>query len=172
MTMRKSILILSTIAFTTTFISCQKKGNTAIEEIPTVKTFAQIEKANWLIGEWGNTSKEGVLTETWTKQNDSTLTAQAYFIIGKDTVSAESIVLEQKGNDLFYVPTIKNQNKGKSVTFRMTISTDKQLIFENAAHDYPQRITYNKISTDSLVAEISGIKEGKENKERYPMKKK
>ncbi len=170
--MRKSILILSSIAFTTVFVSCQKKENTSVEGEPAVKTFAQIEKVNWLIGEWGNTTKEGVVIETWTKQNDSTLTAQAYFIIGKDTVHAESIVLEQKGNDLFYIPTVKNQNKGKSVTFRMTTATDKQFVFENTAHDFPQKITYNKISADSLVAEISGIKEGKESKESYPMNKK
>jgi len=46
------------------------------------------------------------------------------------------------------------------------------LIFEKPKHDFPQKITYNKISNDSLIAGISGMKDGKESKEKYPMKKK
>jgi hypothetical protein len=170
--MKKSIVLMTTIAFTTAFVSCQKKENTSIESEPATKTFAQIEKASWLIGEWGSSSKEGNLIETWTKESDSTLTATSYFIVGKDTVHSESIVLEQKGDNLFYIPTIKNQNEGKPVTFSMTTANENQLVFENATHDFPKKVTYNKISNDSLVGEISGIKDGKETKESYPMKKK
>ena len=166
--MRKPILFISVIALSLSAVSCLKKENAD----SATKTFAQIEKVNWLVGEWGNTSKEGILTETWTKQNDSILTGQAYFVIGKDTVHSESITLEQKGDDLFYVPVVKNQNEGKPVSFNMTTATETQLVFENKSHDFPQKITYNKISADSLVAEISGLKDGKESKESYPMKKK
>lgn len=169
--MKKTALFVTAMAFATAFISCQKKDNTTVEGTP-AKTFAQIEKANWLVGEWGNTTKEGVLTETWTKQNDSTMTGQSFFIIGKDTVHTENIVLEQKGDSLLYIPTIKNQNEGKPVTFNMITATENQFIFENKEHDFPQKITYTKVSADSLIAEISGIQDGKESKESYPMKKK
>ncbi|MGH2666963.1 DUF6265 family protein [Flavobacterium sp.] len=165
--MKKSILFIAAITFSTTFISCQKKEKAESAE----KAYAQIEKANWLIGKWGNTTKEGILTEAWTKQNDSVLKGQGHFIVGKDTVFSESILLEQKGDSLFYVPTIKDQNGGKPVSFKMTVSTESQLVFENQEHDFPQKITYTKVSADSLVAEISGIKDGKESKETYPMKK-
>lgn len=169
--MKKTALFATAIAFTTAFISCQKKDNAAVEET-SAKTFAQIEKVNWLVGEWGNTTKEGVLTETWTKQNDSTMMGQSFFIIGKDTVNSENIVLEQKGDHLLYVPTVKNQNDSKPVEFNMITSTESQFVFENKEHDFPQKITYNKITADSLVAEISGMMDGKETKESYPMKKK
>ncbi|WP_300568109.1 DUF6265 family protein [Flavobacterium sp.] len=169
--MKKTILIVAAMALTTAFISCQKKENTTTTE-ESAKTFAQIEKANWLVGEWGNTTKEGVLTETWIKQNDSTMTGQSFFIIGKDTVNSESIVLVQKEDHLLYVPTVKNQNDSKPVEFNMISSTESQFVFENKQHDFPQKITYTKITADSLVAEISGIMDGKESKESYPMKKK
>ena len=170
--MKKSIMYGMLLAGV--IISCQKKEKSETPEatVPPVKTFAQIEKANWLIGEWGSTSKEGVLSETWKKLNDSTLACQTYFTVGKDTVFAESVVLEQKGDSLFYVPTIKNQNGGKPVSFALTASSDQQMVFENPKHDFPQKIIYNKVTPDSLVAEISGMKNGKENKESYPMKKK
>ncbi|HLF50912.1 DUF6265 family protein [Flavobacterium sp.] len=171
--MKKTIPLLYTVALTTAFISCQKKENTETNtQEPTPKTFVLIEKASWLIGEWGNTSKEGVLTETWMKENDSTFHGKTYFITGKDTAFTESIQLMQKNGQLLYIPTVSDQNEGKSVSFILTTSTENQLVFENKEHDFPQKITYNKISTDSIVAEIYGIKDEIESKETYPMKKK
>lgn len=171
--MAKKSITLAAIAITALVVSCQKKEKTeTTAPEPTAKTYALIDKASWLVGEWGNTSKEGVLTETWTRLNDSTLTAQTYFVTGKDTVHTESVVLEQKMDSLFYIPTVKNQNDGKPVTFKLTSSTDQLLVFENPKHDFPQKITYNKVTNDSLVAAISGMKNGKESKESYPMKKK
>jgi hypothetical protein len=157
---------------TTAFISCQKKENTKtpiVEPIP--KTFTQIEGANWILGEWGNTTKEGVLTETWTKENDSTFLGKTYFITGKDTAFTESIQLTQKNGQLLYIPTVSDQNKGKSVSFALSSSPENQLVFENKEHDFPQKITYTKISNESIVAEISGMKDGKQSRESYPMRK-
>ena len=167
--MKKSIVATATMALGCIVFSCQKK-----EEKPgsSVKTYAQIEKANWLLGNWGNTTKEGILTENWTKQNDSVFAGESYFVVGKDTVFSEKIALEQKGDSLFYVPVIKNQNQGKPVSFALTSAKGNQLVFENPKHDFPQKVTYTKITADSLVAEISGMKDGKAGKETFPMKKK
>ena len=166
--MKKSILFITALSFCTAFISCQKKEKS---EMP-AKAQNAIEKANWLVGTWGNTTKEGILTETWTEQNDSVLKGESYFVIGKDTVFSEKISLEQKGDSLFYIPIVKNQNEGKPVSFKLTAATDSQLVFENPKHDFPQKVTYTKVGADSLVAEISGVKDGKPNSESFPMKKK
>ncbi len=80
--------------------------------------------------------------------------------------------MKQEGNDLYYVPTIKVQNDGMSVQFKMTEATESQLVFENKMHDFPQKIIYIKVSNNNLIAEISGIKDGVETKESYPMKRK
>lgn len=170
--MYRNITLLPTIALALAFTSCQTKETTTTETTPTPKVFAQLNKANWLVGEWGNRSKEGILTETWTIENDSTFSGKTYFITGKDTAFTETIQLMEKNNKLHYMPTISDQNEGKQVTFLMTSSTDNQLVFENKGHDFPQKIIYSKVTNDSIVAEISGMKEGKESKESYPLKKK
>ena len=166
--MKKSILCITALSLCAPFISCQKKEKSETA----AKAYSQIEKADWLIGSWGNTTKEGILTETWTAQNDSILKGESYFVTGKDTVFSEKISLEQKGDSLFYIPIVKNQNEGKPVSFKLTAATDSQLVFENPKHDFPQKVTYTKVATDSLVAEISGIKDGKPSTESFPMKKK
>lgn len=155
------------MVFNLCFLSCREKENHELAS----KVNTPIEKANWLIAAWGNTTKEGNLTETWTKQNDSTLVGESFLIKDNDTLFSENMLIAQKDDSLYYIPTVKNQNEGKPVSFQLTSITDNTLVFENPKHDFPQKITYTKITNDSLVAEISGIQNGKEGKESYPMKK-
>jgi hypothetical protein len=132
----------------------------------------KIKAADWLLGKWENVTPQGTLTETWSKVNDSTFQGSSYFIKGKDTIHSETIKLQQKGEVLTYNATVKGQNNDESVPFELTNSTEKELVFENPKHDYPQKISYTKASNESLVAEISGMQLGKPNSEKYSMKKK
>jgi hypothetical protein len=146
------------------FLSCQPSSD---------KKFEQLEKMNWLVGQWENKMPEGILTETWTKTNDSTFSGTSYFIINKnDTVHSETILLIQLKNELIYSPTVKGQNDDKSVDFILTSDVENSFVFENPKHDYPKKIVYKKVAENSLVATISGIQQGKQTTESYPMKKK
>lgn len=131
----------------------------------------KLVQANWLIGRWENNSEQGNLLETWEKQNDSVYLGHSYFIKGKDTLHFESVELKQKGENVYYIPVVRGQNDGKPVEFKMTASSPKQMTFQNLKHDYPQKIVYSQITVDSLVATVSGIQEGKQSIELYPMKK-
>lgn len=88
---------------------------------------------------------------------------------GKDTVSAEVVNLEMRGGKLLYVPTVRDQNSGQPITFTETTVTEKEMIFENPAHDFPQRITYTRITPDSIVAVISGMQG--EKSVQFPMRR-
>jgi hypothetical protein len=128
---------------------------------------------NWLIGNWENKMDDGILSETWKKENDSTFSGKSYFIVNsKDTVHSETILLTQLNNQLIYSPTVKGQNDDKPIDFIMTSDSENNFVFENPKHDYPQKIVYKKATENSLVATISGIQQGKQSTESYPMKKK
>jgi hypothetical protein len=149
--------------------SCKKEIKT---EIP-VKTYPNLAKAEWFIGEWGNKSAEGELTERWKKVNDSVYFGESYFVAGgKDTVFSEHVNLEDKNGKLSFIVTVPGQNEELPVTFEMTSSTNNQIVFENPKHDYPSKIVYNKVGNDSLVAEIFGLKKGKAASEKFLMAKK
>ena len=77
------------IAITSIFFSCNNSNTIETKS----NEFSAIENASWLIGEWQNTSSEGILAETWEKLNDSTYAGKSFFVIGKDTVSSETIRL-------------------------------------------------------------------------------
>lgn len=169
--MKKTIYVLAVLA-TFGITSCKEAHDSKLPPVEaTPKTYAEIKKADWFLGRWENNSKEGNLSEIWTKENDSTFHGESYFVIGKDTVFGESVKLWQKENQLIYEVSVRNQNNEKPVEFALTSSSDKQLIFENPKHDYPNKITYNQITKDSIVAEISGMKDGKTKSEQFAMKK-
>ncbi|NBL65260.1 hypothetical protein GV828_08640 [Flavobacterium sp. NST-5] len=134
------------------------------------KYFA-LTNVEWLLGRWENNSPEGNLSEIWKKENDSTLLGESYFVIKNDTVFGEKVKLFQSGTQLVYEVNVANQNDGKAVAFESTFFNNKTAIFENKNHDYPNKIIYNKVSDDSLVVTISGLKKGIPADETFKMKK-
>jgi uncharacterized lipoprotein YehR (DUF1307 family) len=156
--LQKTTLILLLLAI----VSCKNAADNEKDKI---------KSANWLLGKWETKTADGNLSESWKQLNDSTFQGQSFFIKNKDTLHKESILLQQIGENLIYSATIKGQNENKAVAFKMTSGTEKQLVFENPKHDYPQKITYTQIKKDSLVASISGVQLGKPSSEKFGMKK-
>lgn len=131
----------------------------------------KIKAAQWLLGTWENKSTDGTLSETWKKVNDSTFEGESYFVKSKDTIHAESIILQQKGEQLIYNTTIKGQNGNKPMVYPLTEETENHFVFENRKQDYPQKIQYKLIAKDRFSAEISGIQASKPFAEKYLMTK-
>ncbi len=131
----------------------------------------EIKKAEWLIGTWENKTQRGSTYETWAKLSEFELSGKSFMLKEKDTIVFETIRLLQEQNNFYYIPKVKNQNDDLPVRFAAKIVSDKELVFENPNHDFPQIISYTKINADSLVAEISGSKNGKERKQTFPMKR-
>jgi len=129
------------------------------------------KKAEWLIGTWENKTPKGSVYETWDKTNETEFAGKSYIVNEKDTIAFENIRLVQEQDGLYYIPTVKNQNNGLPVRFATKTISETQLVFENPQHDFPQIITYTKINANSLVAEILGVKNGKERKQTFPMKR-
>jgi len=137
----------------------------------TTNQINDIKKAEWLIGTWENKTPKGSVYETWNKTNETEFVGKSYIIKEKDTIIFENIQLIQKQGGLFYIPTVKNQNEGLPVRFATKTISETQLVFENPKHDFPQIISYTKITSNSLVAEISGTKNGQERRQMFSMKR-
>ena len=137
----------------------------------TTKQTNGLTKAAWLIGTWENKTPKGSIYETWNKVSANQFAGKSYIVKEKDTIVFETMRLVQEQDGLFYIPTVKNQNDGLPVRFASKTISETQLVFENPHHDFPQIISYTKITADSLVAEISGTKNGQERKQIFPMKR-
>ena len=131
----------------------------------------KLKATEWLIGQWENTSKDGVVTENWSKPNDSTLVAGSFYIKEKDTLHFEKIVLKEKEGDLVYETTIKGQNNDKTIVFPLLSETENELVFENLQNDYPQKIKYQRNSKSGITISISGKQAKKIVSEQFKMTK-
>jgi len=155
------------IALIFTFTACSQKPTIENESIKPKK----IAQANWLVGTWFSESGGRSNYETWKKYNDSTYVGRSFSIQHGDTVSSESIMLVQQGEEINYVPTVQGQNNNSPVKFKLVSSDSNKLIFENPAHDFPQVITYWNAPPDSLIAEISGAINGEHQAQKFPMRR-
>lgn len=132
---------------------------------------ADLSQVEWLLGEWQAVMPDGILVESWSRKDETAFSGRGFFIAGQDTFPAETMTLQKSGKTLQYVPVVKGQNEGKAVVFTLTSVTKDQVVFENPAHDFPQKITYTHISKDSLRAEISGKIKGETRTEGVGMRK-
>lgn len=149
-------------------ISCKKESQPEVVGVKAKKVYPKLAKAKWFLGYWENDTKAFVSREIWTTKNDSTLFAESFVIVNKDTVFYEKVDLTERNDSLFYIVSVRDQNKEKPVSFYLTKSTNNQMVFENPKHDFPNKIIYNKINSDSIVASIYGSNKT----ETFPMKRK
>lgn len=167
--MKKRLFYAGWLIAAVLLFSCN--GSTpASKEKPAAKKYA-LEKIKWLLGAWENRADGTLITESWEQKNDSVYIAKGYVVVGTDTVSAETIRLEQKNGSVYYIPTVSGQNEDQPVVFTLTSASDREWVFENPEHDFPQKITYTQVTPDSLVAEISGMVRGKKNAREFSMKR-
>ncbi len=154
----KIAFLLAVIAFT----ACNNSND---------KEKEKIIAAQWLLGKWETKTDFGTYTETWQQANDSTLSGKACFLKGTDTLHNESIELQQTADKFIYKTIILGQHNDKAIVFESSVDEENELVFENPKNDYPQKISYKKVSTDSIVTEISGMQFNKPSTEKYTLVK-
>ena len=144
--------------------SCKKYDANGNE----IKEYEELNKANFLLGDWEKKDSIGVLKENWIAIDDSTFTGTSYFIINeKDTIHRETMELMQEGEYLIYRTTIKGENKDESVPFQKMDEKDSLLVFTNPKHEYPNKISYQLNKDKTVKTTISGIIKGKKSSETY-----
>jgi hypothetical protein len=115
-----------------------------------------------LEGLWKMETSRGAIYEEWQPKSNNKLTGRSYRINNTDTMVMERIELFHEGNDIIYRPVVSNQNNQQPVTFKLISIADGRYVFENKAHDFPQRVIYQIVSKDVVHARIEGIRNGQE----------
>lgn len=126
----------------------------------------------WMIATWKSPAKNGNLYEVWNVVNDSTFQSKGFLIKNTgDTLLMESVKIECKQKQFYYTSTVQNQNNQQPVPFKITSVSEKGFTAENAEHDFPQRISYERKSNSQLYAFIDGTFNGKYVKKDFHYEK-
>ena len=170
-TIMKNSTLTTLLALSLAIVSCKESSEENNKTSDSKATEASFQDAEWLIGNWGNTLPDGSFIEIWTKENDTVYKAESYFIANNDTLFAEYVSLGKVNDTITYTVTMPSQNNEQPVGFKLKSMSANKMVFENPQHDYPNKIVYNKITKDSIVAIISGAKKGKQASETFAMRR-
>jgi hypothetical protein len=120
-------------------------------DAPLVQPASAIESVAFLEGTW--VTRDGaVTTERWFPPGGEVMLGVSQTVAGGHTVFFEYLRIEAGEGGLVYVA----QPRGDApVRFPATLVEPDRVVFENAAHDFPTRISYERRG-DSLTARIEG----------------
>ena len=114
---------------------------------------------DWMLGTWRTDGEDRYTIESWTRGDDGRLRATSESFRNGQKVFEETLVVEVRADGVFLVASPQGQ---ATHAFRMGQATARSVMFEDPAHDYPQRIRYTLKGPDRLVAEIGGTVSGTE----------
>lgn len=112
-------------------------------------TCSSLTQLNWLIGEWQTEKSASFVNEIWQKVSDDTFEGQ-----GKTNSSSESLRLVKMADEVFYLAKVSHNPL--PVAFKLSHCKNKQFVFENMQHDFPNKIEYRQINSNVLQVIVSG----------------
>jgi hypothetical protein len=117
----------------------------------------QIDKLAWMAGTWTQAKDGEVVQESWLGPRGRMMVA-SNLTTGKRN-SFEFLRIVEKDGALAYLAS----PGGKAPTeFKLKELGEKKVVFENPAHDFPQRIIYAIGFDGAMKARIEGTIQGKE----------
>ncbi len=124
-----------------------------------------IQRVAWLQGCWQASSPRRIVEENWTAPRGRSMVGVSRTLRGDSLVGYELVIVREQGATLTYQAHPSGQ---PSAVFTARTITDSMVVFENPAHDFPQRVGYRRAPPDSLIAWIEGTAGGRERRIEFP----
>jgi hypothetical protein len=129
---------------------------------------ATLARAGWLAGCWELRASNRVTLEMWMPPLGDLMLGASRTTVGTATSEFEQLRLKAEGDRLVYTSIPSGQ---REASFPSITLSDTLLVFENTAHDFPQRIIYRRRGTDSIVARIEGPGPNGTRGVQFPMRR-
>ena len=125
---------------------------------------ARIEQVAWLQGCWQLETNGRVVEEQWMAPRGGIMLSMGRTVREGKLVEYESVVLREQEGALAYEAHPSGQ---PSAVFVSKSATESSVVFENPAHDFPQRVGYQR-DADKLLAWIEGTANGRQRRIEFP----
>ena len=126
-----------------------------------------IQRLAWMQGCWETSSAARTVEEQWTAPRGRSMVGLSRTVRGEELTEYELIVIRERGDRLVYIAHPSGQ---PSAEFLSTSLSEGSVVFENPAHDFPQRIGYRREGT-SLLAWIEGSRNGQTRRLEFPYRR-
>jgi Domain of unknown function (DUF6265) len=120
---------------------------------------ADIASLSWLAGSWEGKDASGLeMEEVWMAPRGGTMLGLHRDVKDGRLASFEFLRIEAGAEGLVY----QAQPRGRPATpFPLKEASGRKVVFENAKHDFPQRILYWVTDDEVLHARVEGVQGGK-----------
>ncbi|HXD32067.1 MAG TPA: DUF6265 family protein [Pyrinomonadaceae bacterium] len=124
----------------------------------------QLSDLSWIAGHWSGVQDGVEMEESWLEPKGNTMLGLHRDVKAGRTISFEFLRISANADGITYWAS----PGGKPPTpFKLKEVTGKKVVFENAEHDFPQRIIYWLEGNDSLHAKIEGNLKGQPASEEW-----
>ena len=148
--------VIVVLATTLAILVAPRTAHAQVRAQALAQSAAALDRAAWLAGCWERRAGARVTTEIWMPASGGVMLGAARTVLEGRTWAYEFLRLSAEGEALVYTAIPSGQKETAFTSATAPPSRADSLVFENLAHDFPQRITYWRVGTDSLVARIEG----------------
>lgn len=124
-----------------------------------------IDRLSWLAGCWQMTAGDRVVDEQWMSPRGGVMLGMSRSVRAGAVREHEFIRIYAQGDTLVYAAQPARQAPAE---FRAIKVGTEDITFENAKHDFPQRVMYRMAGRDSLAARVEGTRNGQLRGIDYP----
>lgn len=123
-----------------------------------------IDRVGWLQGCWTLTTGTRTVEEQWTTPRGGVMLGTGRTVNAGRLVEYEFVIIRERGDSLVYEAHPSGQKPAEFAALRVG---DDEVVFENAQHDFPQRVGYRK-SGLGLDAWVEGTIGGRSRRIEFP----
>jgi hypothetical protein len=132
-------------------------------------SWSSVVRLSWLAGCWNSETKESGSAEQWMQPAGGTMLGIGRTVKSGKTTEFEFMrIHEAHDGKLLFTAIPSGQTEA---TFTQLRISDSEIVFENAAHDFPQRVIYRRDGDARLAASIEGTRNGVARRIEFPMRR-
>ena len=127
-----------------------------------------IDRLSWIAGCWESVDPKRGVEEQWMAPRGGTMLGIGRTVRDGKLVEYELVLLREEEGRLAYQAHPSGQ---ASAVFLSKEVGPKRVVFENLAHDFPQRVGYELVGDDALTAWIEGPSKGANKRIEFPYRR-
>lgn len=115
---------------------------------------SRVSDLGFMAGCWRGVTRSGTtIEEFYTAPSSNLIIGTTRYVRDGRVVDFEFTRIDQTDSGAVITPHPKGV---RSVSFAPKVVEGNRIVWENPTHDFPQRILYNRVAGDTLVARIEG----------------
>jgi len=128
-----------------------------------------VNDLSFLAGCWELNANGREINEHWMKPSGGVMLGMGRTVVNGNVREYEfTQIRQEKDGEIFYVAKPSGQEEG---SFKLVKLQNKEAVFENLEHDFPQRVIYRLQADGSLFARVEGTLKGQMRGIDFPYKR-